>query len=396
MPLSRVLPAALAGLAAFTLVAAGLGSAPSARADDASTVGSPEADCRATSTRWSATRTETTEPLSERFTDFADTTERNGWSGGDTTHSVDLPGKRVWIFSDTFLGPVNADGSRPKDTPFINNSFVVQRGRHLDTVHGGTASDPDGLLPPDENGWWWFGAATANRAERSLDVIAIQFAKTGDGPLDFAWQRTALARFDQRTLALEELIPLPSDSGVTWSSWVDATAARRGGNTYIYGTEDRGAEKFMHIARTAGTGLDADWEYWTGDGWSTDEADSTRVLQGVSNEYSVTPFAGGYLLVTHDTLEPLSAKIKGYFSCSPTGPFVNPIDLYSTPETGAAGSYGNPNIWTYNAHEHPDLRRGNRLLVTYNVNSFDPNVDLYADVSIYRPRFVDVTLAPER
>lgn len=388
MSRSRVLPITIGGLAAFTLVAAGLSAAPLASADD----GAPDqTDCRATSTRWRA-EAETSQPLTHRFTDFANTTERNGWTGGDTTHAVDLPGKRVWIFSDTFLGPVNADGSRPKDTPFINNSFVVQRGPHLDTVHGGTVSDPDGLLPPDENGWWWFGAATANRAERSLDVIAIQFAKTGDGPLDFAWQRTALARFDQRTLDLQELIPLPSDSDVTWSSWVSRDSA----HTYIYGTEDRGAEKFMHIARTAGPGLDADWEYWTGSDWSNDETDSVRVLQGVSNEYSVTPFAGGYLLVTHDTLEPLSAKIKAYFSCSPTGPFVNPINLYSTPETGADGSYGNPNIWTYNAHEHPDLRHGNRLLVTYNVNSFDPNVDLYADASIYRPRFVDITLVPHR
>ena len=41
-----------------------------------------------------------------------------------------------------------------------------------------------------------------------------------------------------------------------------------------------------------------------------------------------------------------------------------------------------------------DLRRGNQLLVSYNVNSLDANTDLYADVSIYRPRFVGVTLTP--
>ena len=48
----------------------------------------------------------------------------------------------------------------------------------------------------------------------------------------------------------------------------------------------------------------------------------------------------------------------------------------------------NANIITYNSHDHPDLRRGNQLLVSYNVNSLDANTDLYADVSIYRPRFV--------
>jgi hypothetical protein len=49
-------------------------------------------------------------------------------------------------------------------------------------------------------------------------------------------------------------------------------------------------------------------------------------------------------------------------------------------------------VFTYNAHEHPELRRGDRLLVTYNVNSFDFADDL-RDVSIYRPRFVEVRFA---
>ena len=88
-----------------------------------------------------------------------------------------------------------------------------------------------------------------------------------------------------------------------------------------------------------------------------------------------------------------SKRVVGYFSCSPTCPFVKPVELYQTPETGATGSYGNANIITYNSHDHPDMRSGNTLLVSYNVNSLDANTDLYADVSIYRPRFVAVTLA---
>lgn len=48
-------------------------------------------------------------------------------------------------------------------------------------------------------------------------------------------------------------------------------------------------------------------------------------------------------------------------------------------------------MWTYNAHEHPELRVGEQLLITYNVNSLDLT-ELYKDVSIYRPRFITVTL----
>src|SRR5688572_17696434 len=48
------------------------------------------------------------------------------WTGGDSTVSVPLPDGRVaWLFSDTFLGTVNADHSRPANTPMVSNTLVV-------------------------------------------------------------------------------------------------------------------------------------------------------------------------------------------------------------------------------------------------------------------------------
>jgi len=44
-------------------------------------------------------------------------------------------------------------------------------------------------------------------------------------------------------------------------------------------------------------------------------------------------------------------------------------------------------------HAHPELGGPGRLVVSYNVNSFD-NTDTYKDVSIYRPRFVDLQFTP--
>lgn len=78
----------------------------------------------------------------------------------------------------------------------------------------------------------------------------------------------------------------------------------------------------MHIARVRGNSLGAldNWTFWTGSGWSPVETDSVRVAAGVANEYSVTPYHDGYLLVTQNTKELLSPRIVGYTSCSPTGP----------------------------------------------------------------------------
>lgn len=313
-----------------------------------------------------------------------------GWTGGDSTYSVPLSGGRTaWIFSDTFLGPVNPDGSRPTTAGFINNSFVVQTGTQLRTVTGGTAENPTALVPPPSDGWYWFGAAQTSAAGRNLDVTALRFVRTGPGPWDWRWHSNHLARFDSGTLTLKSLRPLPSGANIQWSGWLH----REGGFTYVYGVEDLGSVKYQHIARVPGDDLNSSsWQYWTGTSWSPDERLATRVLPGVANEHSVSRFGDGYVLVTHDTAEAFSARVLGYFSCSPTGPFVRPVELYRTPETGLYGSYGDPDIITYNAHDHPDRRSGSTLLVSYNVNSLDPNNDLYADISIYRPRFVAITL----
>ena len=308
-----------------------------------------------------------------------------GWTGADSTYSVRLPdGRIVWIFSDTFLGPVNADGSRPTTAPFLNNSFVVQDGDQLSTVHGGTADAPAALVEPADEGWYWAGAG--NCSGGTLNVTYNQFVRTGTGLFDFAWKASALVRFDPAGLTPIDVTALPSAvANLESASWV----LTDGGYTYVYRVEDQGSTKYLHVARVAGADLRAAWRFWTGSGWSADETASARVLAGVSNEYSVTRLGDGYVLVTQDTTELLSAHVVAYFGTSPTGPFTNKTALYTTPETGAAGSYGNGNIYTYNPHVHPELSDSTNLVVSYNVNSFD-NTDVYDDVSIYRPRFVTV------
>lgn len=307
------------------------------------------------------------------------------WSGADSTYSAQLPGGReLWSFSDTLIGNVT-DGSRPSTTPFVNNSFVVDDHGQLSTVIGGTAAAPASLAAPtDPDAWYWSGDPTVSGDY--LEVPYLEFHRTGTGAFDFAWLKNVMARFDAHTLRLIDVTDLPSASGVEWGSYT----VRFGGFTYIYGVEDLGADKYAHVARVAGADLAGAWQYFTGSGWSADESASARLLDGVSNEYSVSPLGTGYVLITQDTTELFSTHIVAYFSCSPTGPFTGKTVVYSTPETGATGTYHNGNVFTYNPHAHPELSSGNQLLISYNVNSFDIN-DVFADVTIYRPRFIVAT-----
>ena len=101
--------------------------------------------------------------LTEKFGSYGDTGGR--WTGADSAYSLPLPdGRLAWIYSDTFTGSVNADHSRPLDSPFIHNSIVVDDHGTLSTHTGGTADAPESLVTVaggDENqNWYWFGDAT--------------------------------------------------------------------------------------------------------------------------------------------------------------------------------------------------------------------------------------------
>jgi hypothetical protein len=340
--------------------------------------------------------------LTDSFAAYADAPGAGHWTGADSTYSAPLPGgEDVWIFSDSFLGRIDPDGSRSPvvqdggTTPFVNNTFVESRGtRPTATVTGGTADAPTALLPPpDADHWYW--ARDGMDLDGRLDVVYSEFKTTGSGPLDFGWDRNVLARFAPGHLGTPlSVTPLPSAGGVSWGAWL----LRDHGFTYVYGSEDLGAHKYLHVARVPGSDLTRPWQYLTADGgWSPRETASARVGDGsgadfqVSNEFSVVKHGPVYVMVTQDMSQPLSAGIDLAYSCSPAGPFVDETTAYDTPETGQLGTYKSRNVYSYNPHEHQEFGDARHLVVSYNVNSL-VSTDLYADASIYRPRFVEITL----
>ena len=313
-----------------------------------------------------------------------------GWTGADSTYSAPLPGGRdAWLFSDTFLGSVNPDGSRPANAPFIHNSIVLQDGAALRTVTGGTPQSPQSNFGPTPSGpptdpsaqnsdWYWSGDGIFE--DGVLRVFALHFHSTGTAQFDFAWENDAIATFALPSMRLISLTPTYSAGDVTWGSWL----MDEGPWTYIYGVEDLGAVKYLHLARAPRGGLLGTWQFWTGSSWSTDPESSTRLMSGISNEFSVTQQRDQFVLITFDTTVPFGNQIVAYTSSSPVGPFVNKTDVYAAPETGG-------NIFAYNAHAHPELGSDHRMVISYNVNSLNLS-DVYTNVQNYRPRFIDVTL----
>ncbi|MEX1907216.1 DUF4185 domain-containing protein [Janibacter sp. Y6] len=306
-----------------------------------------------------------------------------GWVAGDSTYSVVLPDGRVlWLYSDSFVGSLGLRGQPGPGTVMVHNALVVQSPDGTSrTLTGTRDGEPSAFFPDvDERTYHWVQDATVEGSQ-----LTVFLARTTGSGSDFRWAGTSVARVSLPDLRLLSITDVPSAGDVAWG----AAVMEREDATYVYGVEDRGSDKHLHLAKAPPGAVHdrSQWSYRTADGWSTRPEDSARITDGVANELSVQPYDGGYLLVTSDTRELFSPDVVARTACSPAGPWGEPQLVYTAPEPGEDERFA------YNAHAHPGLPGADpdELLVSYNVNTFDSD-RLFATPSIYRPRFVRLRL----
>lgn len=315
-----------------------------------------------------------------------------GWVAGDSAYSVALPdGRTAWLFSDSFVGSVNRWDVPRAGMAMVHNALVVEGadGR-LTTRTSELFDEPHAYVrDPSASEYYWVQDGLVERGEllvflsRTRQVPSEGDDGAGTGGHDgFAWVGTAIARVSLPDLRVVDVTPTASTGGIAWG----AAVLEGRDSTYVYGVEDEAGEgKFLHLAKSPrGAVTDRSrWQYWTGTGWGTDDAATARLTGRVANELSVTPFGDGYLMISHDSGGIYSPTINAWTACTPSGPWRDPQPIYTTPETGRG------ELFTYNAHAHPELSEAGELLVSYNVNTFD-FAELTAHPTLYRPRFVSL------
>ena len=303
-----------------------------------------------------------------------------GWIAGDSTYSVRLPDERtLWLFSDSFIGEVTAGGRPQPGMAMVHNALVAEdESGRLSTR---TAEGPESFFPdPDDETYYWVQDAAVEG-----DELVVFLSRTRQvGEQGFEWSHNAVARVSLPDLKVTEIIdPGPSTDHVAWGAGVLTTST----TSYVYGIEDLGDTKHLHLARVpAGNLTDRSrWEYRADDGWTSDPTRSARLTDGVANELSVSRFRDGYLMISSDTSQAFSPRIKAWTACTPEGPWRDPQTIYETPESGVGRHF------TYNAHGHPEISDEGELLISYNVNTFD-FAELTRDPTLYRPKFVTLDL----
>jgi hypothetical protein len=338
------------------------------------------------------------EPLPEVETKFRRT---EGWVGGDGAFSCPVSDQRtLWLFSDTWVGAIRA-GKR-SDVTLVNNTVGVQEGMGSNAqLTFAIARAEDGkpkalFVPPDGRGWFWLYAGITSGDE--LHVFLPRFEKSSEpGAFGFRAVDLWLGKVSNPTTASTNWTV-----NYTQVHSADFTAERKRSfgsallrvneHIYIYGYEEKPGKPFparrLLVARVPEGKLDdySSWRYLTDGTWQADARKATGQIDGLATEFSVSylPDLKHYALVY--TEHGLSERILGRFATSPEGPWSEPLLLYTCPEMKRKKK-----VFSYAAKAHPELARGNELIVSYVVNAFElgPVLD---DAELYWPKFVRIIL----
>ncbi|MFD6415250.1 DUF4185 domain-containing protein [Streptomyces sp. NPDC060194] len=340
------------------------------------------------------------------------------WTGGDGTHSVRLPDGRVlWLFSDTFLGPVGLPPNllgqrhhwRSAETPLLRNSAVLAAadGRLERTLPAPLFPDP----APDQ--WRWPVAARVEArapgsAEQVVRVLLWTRAKS-DGPWIYGVPvATEVATLRLPDLALEGFNRISDLSRVADPRervQYGTTAVSHDGYTYVFGGNDgaipdRPTAK-LHVARVPEGRLGdlRAWRYWDGEDWG---GKAVPVLgdgrnRGVSSAFSVVRQGDTWVLITMAAGPKGLTDVTSYWACAPQGPWYGPGKELRPPLPRDEGPA--EDAAAYNPQVQEALGGGPGVVISYDVNWLskqpaEATAALSRNVDLYRPRFLRVQFGP--
>jgi hypothetical protein len=342
----------------------------------------------------------------------------SGWYGGDGIFFIPLNGKEnvdasdtsknMILFSDSMIGEV--ENNKTTSSNMVHNSVAIIEGDEPgnEKIKFYWDSDAQGKpetifipnTPSTQTGdYYWLGDGFVNTAKDNTTYIFAYKMRNLDPKDDWSFTNTKTNLIaipagskppfkDQRQVEtpLAFINTTGGENGTFGAGILVNTkeAGVKNGDEYIYVYGLRGKAKHLIVARVKPQDFEdfTKWKFWDGKNWNSDMQKVANVVDGVSDELSVTPLEDGRYLLVHQ-LGGMSSTVAMRIGASPVGPFGSAIKLYDCPQAKE-----NKNYIMYNAKAHPSVSKPGELLISYNVNSFDFWKEIQKNPTLYRPRFI--------
>ncbi len=324
------------------------------------------------------------------FTDLLLPENPIGISGADGSISIDLgQGKSLFLWGDSFLGPIK-DNIRQQPSKFIlGNTATLMSKDSIRSLYSGNFDQPSSFIDvkEEEKGKYWYWPGDAIIYKEKLLVFMAKYSKKANenGPFAFQYEGCDFLLLDPVNYNILDRSPFIAGSNPIHYGHA---ILRKDNVLYIYGSkaDNKNFRSELHVmrARIKGNRLEK-LEYWNGSNW-VKEADKSQAIKGinsmVSEQFSVREINGKIVLLNQDRYQ-IPGKILSYIADNFQGPFAQEKLLYQINEPDLKSD----SLFTYNAMFHPQIRRNNSLLVSYNVNTYSERL-WWKKASVYRPRFI--------
>lgn len=311
------------------------------------------------------------------------------WLGSDAAFSIDLGNGRVlWMFNDTFVARKLGDTRR--QAAFIHSSVAIQTGydpshASLNFFWNTLNGNPSEIFQDEGDVWLWptsgvrdgdtlllfSSRITHDSSPNSLGFKVIgwnAYRVTNPDAPPSAWHMTRIAAVNDNVILASQ-------------------ALTQEGFIYLFGHGE--PQHSLYLARIRSGQRSASklepMQWWTGDGWDSSSARRQPVITEAGTETSIQrdPHGSGYIEINSRGFGATDIVMRE--SPTLTGPWSKPAVVYRPPESDQ------PQAFVYAGKSHSELR-GADLVLTYASNG--PYEKVAADMHLYFPRFVKVSLPP--
>jgi len=321
-----------------------------------------------------------------------------GWTGGDTTVSIELPnGDSAFFFSDSFIAEdpampgdgtvfTNSNGLRmrrpnclppfcgpkPEVIHYVYNSVVVRSkdGKTVRTLTGpkdkfGYSTSYFKPKSSDPHHMYWLGdpiiVDVAGKKKIWMFLNEWDVARPFDKSFWIKYRAQAIAQMDAETLAIEKIVDLRNKTDE--SIWGISLWLNEGNELFIFGMRNEGtiggvkkssldaANKYkkLYLAKVdSSKGIEfasdlKNWTVWNGKRFAKDLNGRRSLIpekDSISDELSIRRLTINgrpiFVMVTFDTSVGYSdwKDLYLYSACEPQGPFDTKHFVYRTPTAG--------------------------------------------------------------
>jgi len=331
---------------------------------------------------------------SEKDISFTEVFRHNtGWIAGDGAFSVPLPGNRsLWVFGDSYLNCYDTlTGTVPCLFQARNAAAIIENNPPYNFTTLYNKSGTSSFFEYGSDRKYWFWPESGFCYNDTIIVFLARIRSTGQ-PGMWGFERVDSVYFAKMHLSDPETVyysTLPSMANIDFGCSV---IYHYDGYYYIYGIRSNGFGNDLFLARFRPDSLCFPWQFYNGNGWTTDISGIRKIYDEFTSSFSVTKVNNKFILFTTEfSIDCDQGKnIFALVSDKPCGPFRGKKVIWQVDDT-LNGHW--PMFYAVSAHPEYDNGK-NELLVTYCINGYgkciEGCVNGRMNPDFYRPKAIRV------